>query len=156
MNNNYTNIEETNNKKGNKLISFIKKHKTKIIIGGTVIAVGITAYVLKDSDVPEMLQNFLENYKAKQDDNYTATSFSEYYNNSYCENEDTLLSSDIENDLEITTEIEKQTIEVRQFIRRMSDNCYASAEKIAEAEQLGISLNDHETIVDPYTREVAA
>ena len=156
MNNNYTNIEETNNKKGNKFISFIKKHKTKIIIGGTVVAVGITAYVLKDSDVPEMLQNFLDNYKDKQDDNYTTTSFSEYYSESYYETEDTVLSSGIENDLEISTEIEKQTIEVRQFIRRMSDNCYASSEKLAEAEQLGISLNDHETIIDPYTREVAA
>lgn len=156
MNNNHTNTEETNNKKSNKLFAFLKKHKTKIFIGGTLVVASITAYVLKDSELPDQLQNILDNYKNKQDDTYTTTSSTDYYSDSFYETEDLLQSASFETDLELTPRIEQRTIDVRQFIRKMPDNCNASAEKIAEAEQLGIKLNDHETIVDSHPRKIAA
>ena len=44
---------------------------------------------------------------------------------------------------------------VEGFIRNLPDGWHPSAEKIAQAAALGIKLGEHQTLVDPYMKNVA-
>ena len=49
-----------------------------------------------------------------------------------------------------------KTVDVESHIRNLPDGWHPSAEKIFEAEKLGILLAPGQTLVDSYTKEIAA
>ena len=117
--------------------------------------------ILKNSDLVSELQLKLDeinrdngsdfatlsliNDKGYLDDEYSNNSFVSYEKPLDSINDEGLYSEDIQ---------DKRTIQIEQFIRRLPDNYNASQEKIAEAKMLGITLKEHETIVDSFTKEI--
>ena len=73
----------------------------------------------------------------------------------------------IETTTEVITTVETEAITVSKtlnngfpfgvegFIRNLPDGWHPSAEKIAQAAALGIELGEHQTLVDPYMKNVA-
>ena len=73
----------------------------------------------------------------------------------------------IETTTEVITTVETEAITVSKtlnngdpfgvegFIRNLPDGWHPSAEKIAQAAALGIKLGEHQTLVDPYMKNVA-
>ena len=59
-----------------------------------------------------------------------------------------------ENVLTTTLLNNSQPFEVKGFIRELPKNCSPSAEKRAQAAALGIILGDHQTLVDPYMKNL--
>ena len=47
-----------------------------------------------------------------------------------------------------------EPFEVKGHIRNLGSNKHASAQKRQEAEEIGINLGEHETIVDPYSKNL--
>ena len=55
----------------------------------------------------------------------------------------------------IKTITEPKTVQVAGHIRNLPSGWKPSADKIAQAKQIGVSLAEHQTIVNPYSKLIA-
>jgi len=124
-----------------------RNKKKVLIIGGVVVAVGVGVLVFKNRD---SLIALLKRGKG--------------LTSNVPQNADPTI---IETTSEVITTVETEAITVSKtlnngvpfgvegFIRNLPDGWHPSAEKIAQAAALGIKLGEHQTLVDPYIKNVA-
>lgn len=125
-----------------------KRNKKKVlIIGEVVVAVGVGVLVFKNKDALIALVKGGKKLSSKVPPIADTTN--------------------IETTTEVITTVETEAITVSKtlnngdpfgvegFIRNLPDGWHPSVEKIAHAAALGIKLGEHQTLVDPYMKNVA-
>ena len=135
------------NEQKNTELTWWKRNKKKVfIIGGVVIAAGIGIVVFKNKDAllalvkkGKIAVNNIPLPDAKQviDIVPEATNVIK---------SETVISTTLLNN--------GQPFPVKGFIRELPKNCHPSAEKLAQAAELGIKLGEHQTIVDSYMKNL--
>ncbi len=124
-----------------------RNKKKVLIIGGVVVAVGIGVVVFKNKDILNALVTrgkTLVNNIPQIGENMVIETTSEII--TVVDTEAVTVSKPLNNGLPFG---------VNGFVRNLPDGCHPSAEKIAQAEALGINLGDHQTIVNSYMKNVA-
>ena len=124
-----------------------RNKKKVLIIGGVVVAVGVGVLVFKNKDALIELVKGGKKLASKVPPIADTTI--------------------IETTTEVITTVETEASTVSKtlnngdpfgvegFIRNLPDGWHPSAEKIAQAAALGIKLGEHQTLVDPYMKNVA-
>lgn len=128
--------------------SWWERNKKKVlIIGGVVVAVGVGVLAFKNKDALIALVKGSKKLSSKVPPIADTTI--------------------IETTTEVITTVEMEAITVSKtlnngdpfgvegFIRNLPEGWHPSAEKIAQAAALGIKLGEHQTLVDPYMKNVA-
>ena len=136
------------NEQNNKEQTWWERNKKKVfIIGGVVVAVGIGILIYKNKDailalvggstaIANSTTPLVEETEKEAVDKFT-----------------TVVSQEIVTDN--TPSENCKLVEVSSFIRNLPETWHASVEKQEEAKRLGIKLDPHQTIVDPYVKSVA-
>lgn len=133
------------NEQNNTEMTWWERNKKKVlIIGGVVIAVGIGIVVFKNKDV---LIELIKKGKAAA-------------NNIPQNDEPIIIKTNSNAPTEVNIEVvavntpinNGEPFEVKGFIRNLPESRCPSAEKRAQAARLGIVLGEHQTLVDPYTK----
>lgn len=135
------------NEQNNTEMTWWERNKKKVlIIGGGVVAVGIGVVVFKNKDALIGLVKkgkTVVNTVSKLDVQPVIDKIPEV---TTVVNPETVISSTpLNNGLPFG---------VRGGIRNLPNNRYPSAEKLAQAAALGIELGEHQTIVDPYMKNI--
>lgn len=136
------------NKQKNKKTTWWERNKKKVLIaGGILVVTGVGIIVFKNKDE---LISFLKNVKISSNDVSQLSDISAI---------ETLT------DVTPVASIENVTVkkplnnglpfDVCGGIRNLSGNRHPSAEKIAQAEKLGITLGEHQTLVNSFTKNAA-
>ena len=130
----------------NKFVSWVKAHKTELIIAG----VSITAIIgiilgIKNKDAIKELWDALENSLSKTPEKL-------YESITIVQAAPPVLEEVIPVRLYTSPQ---EPFDVSQHIRNLSGGRHHSAEKAVEAAALGIDLLPHQTLVDTYTKCVA-
>lgn len=124
-----------------------RNKKKVLIIGGVVVAVGVGVLAFKNKDALIALVKGGKKLSSKVPPIADTTI--------------------IETTTEVITTVETEAITVNKtlnngdpfgvegFIRNLPDGWHPSTEKIAQAAALGIKLGEHQTLVDPYMKNVA-
>ena len=134
------------NEQNNTEMTWWERNKKKVlIIGGVVIAVGIGIVVFKNKDV---LIELIKKGKAAA--------------NNIPQNDEPIIIKNTSNtptavNIEITTTTNTpinngEPFDVKGGIRNLSGGRRPSAVKLAQAARLGIVLGEHQTLVNPYTK----
>lgn len=124
-----------------------RNKKKVLIIGGVVVAVGVGVLVFKNRDALIALlkrgKGLASNVPQIADPTIIETT-SEVI--TVVDTEAITVSKTLNNGLPFGVE---------GFIRNLPDGWHPSAEKIAQAAEMGIELGDHQTLVNPYMKNVA-
>lgn len=135
------------NEQNNTKMTWWERNKKKVlIIGGVVIAAGIGIVAFKNKDALIALVK-----KGKIAVSNVPLPDAQQVNEKIPEvptvvNAETAISNiPLNNGL---------PFEVKGFIRDLPNNRYPSAEKLAQAAALGIELGEHQTIVNPYMKNL--
>lgn len=128
-------------------IEWVKAHKKQLILAGISITVviGFAIKIKNDEFLMEVWEKLKTQLKAHSSNEDSLVQI-EFFQETFVE--DVVTKS--------TYIMKEQTINVKQHIRNLAENCKPSAEKKLEAAKQGIELLDNQTIVNAHTRKIAA